>query len=453
MREFLKLKFMGKNAAEEAPNSKAFTAHFNKIAGVVSSSILDFNYTDERGQMIEFWLKVCEHCRLLQNFESVLAIVAGLTTTPINRLKLSWYYVPVTAVGFFEDCRGLMDKNFAKLRAEVEMAVPPVIPYIGMFQRDLVYLEESPTMKGEVVNLSKMKSITAAIQNCLKHQQSVYWFKEVPEIQNLINNTHVLSEEEAHARSLALESRKQVEMFESAGEEGTGAVGAKHGVAGEKMATNGEAPRKSLASKLREMKDQELPKLSLFAPPLSERDEYKQYMLLKYEYVRRGLATDGGYNNLEPLRDGEHLNIKSGVEELVHPPIISLEQRKVQEAEQRLERAKSELEKAKVKERGQSIEAELVTSQEKGLTAPKRSSVLARGSRSPRTSAAYSPLTSPTGSPRASPRGSPRQSLNLGKITMSGLSPRDCASEPLEKLSPRIGSRRASKKQEPQNDK
>lgn len=72
-----------------------------------------------------------------------------MTTTPVNRLKNTWAGVPPEAVAYFEDCRNLMEKNFARLRLELDTATPPAIPYLGAYQRDLVYLDESPTMKGE----------------------------------------------------------------------------------------------------------------------------------------------------------------------------------------------------------------------------------------------------------------------------------------------------------------
>lgn len=46
--------------------------------------------------------------------------------------------------------------------------------------------------------MSKLKSITQCVQNCLKFQNSQYWFPEVPEIQNLFKNCVVLTEEQSH---------------------------------------------------------------------------------------------------------------------------------------------------------------------------------------------------------------------------------------------------------------
>lgn len=75
VREFLKLNFMKK--PELAPNVRAFSSHFNVVASCVSSSILAVPVLADRVKVIQFWIKTLEHLRLLRNYESTLAVVAG----------------------------------------------------------------------------------------------------------------------------------------------------------------------------------------------------------------------------------------------------------------------------------------------------------------------------------------------------------------------------------------
>jgi hypothetical protein len=77
---------------EMAGNVRAFSAHFNTVAACVSSSILAESGTESRGKILFFWIKVLEHLRVLRNYESTLAVVAGLTSTPINRLKVFFFF-------------------------------------------------------------------------------------------------------------------------------------------------------------------------------------------------------------------------------------------------------------------------------------------------------------------------------------------------------------------------
>lgn len=208
VRELIKTHFMSKKAAELAPNVKRFTERFNRTAAVVSSSILALGNAEDRASMIEFWVNVLRALRVLRNYQSLLAVTAGLSGTPINRLKNTWAMVKPESVTVFEDCSGLMEKNFSRLRSELESSMRPVIPYLGAFQRDLVYLEESPTMKGEEVNLHKLKSISGVIQNCIQHKAGLYnWFEPVPSIVRVLQSQPVYNEEEAHRRSLEVEPK------------------------------------------------------------------------------------------------------------------------------------------------------------------------------------------------------------------------------------------------------
>lgn len=79
-------------------------------------------------------------------------------------------------------------------------------------QLDLVYLEESPTMKGEMVNVHKLKSISAAIHNCVQFQveKATYWFRELYPVQRLLSSMLVMSEDDMHKISIVLEPRDLV---------------------------------------------------------------------------------------------------------------------------------------------------------------------------------------------------------------------------------------------------
>ncbi len=57
------------------------------------------------------------------------------------------------------------------------------------------------------MNVSKLKSISQVLHNCLVFQDSHYWFQEIPEIQRLVTEMPTFSEDAAHAMSLELEPR------------------------------------------------------------------------------------------------------------------------------------------------------------------------------------------------------------------------------------------------------
>ncbi len=218
-RELVKNNFMKKRS----PHVAEFSAQFNHIAGVVAANIL--TAPSEHAAVIGFWIYVMQHLRSLRNYQGFFAVFGGLSNSSVTRLKKVW--ADVDKASYFEQCKALMDKNFSELRKELEAAARPVIPYLGFYQRDLVYLEEAPTFKGTNVNMGKLVSIATVIGNCLQYQSSFYsWFMPNEDVSNLFVNHKLLDEKEAHELSLKIEPRVVANTLLEL-EDGKGSVGSK----------------------------------------------------------------------------------------------------------------------------------------------------------------------------------------------------------------------------------
>ena len=49
---------------------------------------------EERGRVIGRWVDIAQYCRLVKNFSSLLAVLSGLQSAPVFRLKKTWDNVP-----------------------------------------------------------------------------------------------------------------------------------------------------------------------------------------------------------------------------------------------------------------------------------------------------------------------------------------------------------------------
>lgn len=78
------------NKAEVAPKLTQFIQQFNRFSSIVSSSIVKFKDTKQRVQVLTLFLLVAEECRLLNNYNTVIEIVATLHSSPIARLNITW---------------------------------------------------------------------------------------------------------------------------------------------------------------------------------------------------------------------------------------------------------------------------------------------------------------------------------------------------------------------------
>ena len=87
-----------------------------------------------------------QRCRELKNFSSMIAIVAGLNSPPVRRLKRTWDQISQKFSEMLTACEMTIDsgKNFNNYRQLLQRITPPCVPFIGassppyiMIKRDL----------------------------------------------------------------------------------------------------------------------------------------------------------------------------------------------------------------------------------------------------------------------------------------------------------------------------
>lgn len=89
-------------------------------------------------------IKCCQKCRALNNFSSMSAIVAALSSTAVNRLHLTWAHAArsgqLTALTRLTEPRG----NFAVARTALTSLADGAtcVPFVGMFLTDIVHIHD-----------------------------------------------------------------------------------------------------------------------------------------------------------------------------------------------------------------------------------------------------------------------------------------------------------------------
>jgi len=92
----------------------------------------------------------------LHNYNATMEIISALGNSSISRLKKTWtdkleqQYQPYTTY---------LERNFAKLRTEMSTIAPPLLPYIGIFMKDLMMIDEGNDdyTESNLLNWQKMK--------------------------------------------------------------------------------------------------------------------------------------------------------------------------------------------------------------------------------------------------------------------------------------------------------
>lgn len=103
------------------------------------------------------------------------------------------------------------EMNFKNLRTKIHSVSPPLIPFPGVYQGDLVFLESygKDVLEGGMVNFIKFQKVTQYVVELQVYQQAIFRLQAVPEIQEMIKEYNGMEEEPSYAASLICEPREK----------------------------------------------------------------------------------------------------------------------------------------------------------------------------------------------------------------------------------------------------
>ncbi|EGO23624.1 hypothetical protein SERLADRAFT_469753 [Serpula lacrymans var. lacrymans S7.9] len=146
----------------------------NRIANWVADSVLVHEDSRKRAAVIKQFISVADRCRSIHNYSSMVAIVSGLNSPPIRRLKRSWEQVNARYMAQLGSCEMTIDsnKNFNNYRSTLAKVSPPCVPFIGVFLTTLTFIQDGSkdTLPGALVNFRKRQKASEVIQDIQRWQ-------------------------------------------------------------------------------------------------------------------------------------------------------------------------------------------------------------------------------------------------------------------------------------------
>lgn len=194
-----------------APNVLRMVALSNQLSHSISTHILQGQKPKDRAKIVEWWIRVAEHLKNLSNYHGVMAVVSGINSGPTVRLKYSRREVSRALIDQLTSYEKIFesDSSFANYRATLAASVPPVIPYLGIHQTDLTFIEEgNKDMHGHLINFAKRRLIYQTIAALQNYQQTGYNLQPVRQIQDLVANLKPADTKELFKVSLLREPRE-----------------------------------------------------------------------------------------------------------------------------------------------------------------------------------------------------------------------------------------------------
>ncbi|KAL4998290.1 ras guanine nucleotide exchange factor domain-containing protein [Aspergillus recurvatus] len=189
--ELLHKNWQRRESQDVAPNVRALIQFFNQLSGWVGALVLAESDLKKRTQVIGHFINVANACHNLQNYSAVVSILSGLQSAPVYRLGRTWAMVTQRDCDTLEPLQALIssEQNHQTYRDTLRRAVPPCIPFLGLFLKDLIFIEDgNPALTPDerLINFSKYSMLTSTIHTVQRFQGAMYCLQPVLELQEYL---------------------------------------------------------------------------------------------------------------------------------------------------------------------------------------------------------------------------------------------------------------------------
>jgi len=221
--ELLKMAWANPKHRHKAPGVVAIMQRFDNVALWVSYTILmSFADKKQKSKMMTKFIKIAEHLRALNNFNTLMAILNGVNHPSVKQLKkhisdeLDRNYLKSLSeltklVPNDKASDKVNDKANKPYQEALYTAEPPCTPYLGFYLQSLSDIEEqNPDNIQGLINFDKRSLVAKVIKEIQTYQQSPYNLQPVHQIAAFLNKFETRTEEELTQLSSQILSGKPV---------------------------------------------------------------------------------------------------------------------------------------------------------------------------------------------------------------------------------------------------
>ncbi|XP_059157682.1 ral guanine nucleotide dissociation stimulator-like 1 isoform X2 [Physella acuta] len=233
-----------KESQNNAPSIQATIQQFNNVSLRVIATVLKTRElkTSQRAKVIQKWILIAQDLRELKNFSSLKAIITGLQSHPVYRLRKTWTALSKDAMVLFEELseifsvennqinsrellmkeatakfpdldsqsKTLKRKNLQKRRSWIDNGiVQGTVPYLGTFLTDLTMIDTAlpDTIEDGLINFEKRRKEFEVLAQLklLQSAASIYTMTEDNCFWRWFNSIRTYSDLESHEMSCSLE--------------------------------------------------------------------------------------------------------------------------------------------------------------------------------------------------------------------------------------------------------
>ncbi|RDB29470.1 Cell division control protein 25 [Hypsizygus marmoreus] len=174
------------NGVHNDMNLSTFCSTHDKLAGWVKTSVLSHDPLGKRSDTIDFWIKVAEKCKIMNNFASMSAVINALSSTVVTRLHLTWAHV-----GRKSNLETLLRHNeptggFSGYRNLLSNVEGSCVPFVGMYLTDIAHIRDHFSDEGGRICFYQRQRWYEIVSAMLRYQSRPYSVAESESTMNFI---------------------------------------------------------------------------------------------------------------------------------------------------------------------------------------------------------------------------------------------------------------------------
>jgi son of sevenless-like protein len=202
---------------ERSPHLLQSIKRFNLVSKWVAYLLVSEPVAKKRVKLLGHILSVLQCLRELNNFNAVFQVVGGLGNSSVHRLTKTFALLKPEKKKILDDLRILTkpEKSWAIYRRTLHEANPPCVPFLGVYQTDLTFIEDGNPSKfaSGLINFKKCRLIASVIMELQQYQQKPYNLNQCQPVFDYLQKSqdaaNLLDDKKLYELSLIAEPRTQ----------------------------------------------------------------------------------------------------------------------------------------------------------------------------------------------------------------------------------------------------